>query len=119
MLTHDASAAFYIPGSSDLFGSIVIGDHCFLGYGAILCPGVKLAENCIVGAGSVVTRSFLKPGTVIAGNPAREICSIEELRAKNEQYAMNTAHRGSKLAKKEYLLKNQELFKGYHPDYIL
>ena len=34
---------------------------------------VKIADNCIIGAGAVVTKSFLQPGTVIAGVPARVI----------------------------------------------
>jgi len=48
---------------------IIIGDNCFLGIGAILLPNVKLEEYCIVGANSVVTKSF-PAYSVIAGNPA-------------------------------------------------
>ena len=117
VLTHDASAAFYIPDSTDLFGSIFIGDHCFIGYGAILCPGVKLADHCIVGAGAVVTKSFLEPGTVISGNPAKQLMTVDELREKNTKYALDMRGLGEK--KKEYLLNNQEKFKGYHPDYLI
>ena len=40
--------------------------------GAIICPGVTLGNNVIVGAGSVVTKSF-GDNVVIAGNPARII----------------------------------------------
>lgn len=110
--THDASASYYIPGASDLFGRISIGNHCFLGMGAIILPGVTLADDCIVGAGSVVTRSFLEPGSVIAGNPAKKICTIEQLRERNEQYSLNTWGMSFQ-EKKEYLLKNEQHFKGY------
>lgn len=54
---------------------IVIGARCWLGAGAIVLPGVKLGNNVLVAAGSVVTRSF-ESNVVIAGNPARIIRSI-------------------------------------------
>ena len=108
--THDASASHFIPGTSDIFGRINIGDNCFIGIGSIILPGVTIAKDCIVGAGSVVTKSFLEPGMVIAGNPARVICTIEEARAENERYAMNI---GNVQDKKKYLLENEHRFKGY------
>ncbi|HJA27801.1 MAG TPA: sugar O-acetyltransferase [Candidatus Limosilactobacillus intestinigallinarum] len=51
---------------------ITIGDDAWIGGGAIICPGVTLGNNVIVGAGSVVTKSF-GDNVVIAGNPARVI----------------------------------------------
>lgn len=110
--THDASASYYIPGASDIFGRITIGNHCFLGMGTIVLPGVSIADDCIVGAGSVVTKSFLEPGSVIAGNPAKKLCTIEQLRDRNEKYKLNTWGK-SFLEKKEYLLANEHCFKGY------
>jgi maltose O-acetyltransferase len=51
---------------------IVIGDNVWLGGGVILCPGVSIGENTVVGAGAVVTRDL--PANVVAvGNPARVI----------------------------------------------
>ena len=108
--THDASACYYIPGASDLYGRIHIGDNCFIGMDALILPGVTLADNCIVGAGSVVTKSFCEPGSVIAGNPARKICTTEELREKNVHRALNTWGMTFQ-EKKEYLLKNETYFK--------
>jgi maltose O-acetyltransferase len=52
--------------------SIEIEDNAWLGSGAILCPGVTIGANSIVGAGSVVTRAI--PANVLAaGNPCRVI----------------------------------------------
>ena len=55
-------------------GPIHIGPDCFLGYRTFVAPGVRLGRNCIVGAHSVVTRSFPDYST-IAGVPARLIRS--------------------------------------------
>ena len=54
-----------------------------------MLPGTTIADNCIVGAGSVVTKKFNVSGMVIAGNPAKCICSIKELKQKNGKYGLN------------------------------
>jgi acetyltransferase-like isoleucine patch superfamily enzyme len=49
--------------------AVVIGHKCWIGFNSIILKGVTLSVECVVGAGSVVTRSFEK-GSIIAGNPA-------------------------------------------------
>lgn len=56
-------------------GDVSIGAYCFLGFRAIVLPGVTLGDRCVVGAGSVVTKSFPE-GSVIAGAPARLIRTL-------------------------------------------
>lgn len=63
------------------FGPIEIGDNCQIGVRATILPFVTIGENCIVGACSVVTKS-VPPNSVVAGNPARVICSMEEYEQK-------------------------------------
>lgn len=54
---------------------IVIGDNVWLGGGVIVCPGVTIGANTVVGAGAIVTRDL--PANVLAvGNPARVIRTI-------------------------------------------
>lgn len=49
---------------------IAIGDNVWLGGGVIVCPGVTIGDDTVVGAGAVVT-SDLPPGVVAFGVPAR------------------------------------------------
>jgi maltose O-acetyltransferase len=49
---------------------IAIGDNAWLGGGVIVCPGVTIGADTVVGAGSVVTRD-LPAGVLAAGSPAR------------------------------------------------
>ncbi|MFD3683739.1 sugar O-acetyltransferase [Nocardiopsis sp. NPDC058631] len=54
---------------------ITIEDNVWLGGGVIVCPGVTIGENTVVGAGSVVVRDL--PANVVAvGNPARVVREI-------------------------------------------
>jgi len=54
---------------------ITIGDNVWLGGGVIVCPGVTIGQDTVVGAGAVVTRD-LPPGVLAVGNPARVIRSL-------------------------------------------
>lgn len=62
-------------------GRVVIDRGAFVGLGSTILPGVTVGEGAVVGAGSVVTRD-VEPWTVVAGNPARLICSVDELATK-------------------------------------
>jgi maltose O-acetyltransferase len=55
---------------------IAIGDNAWLGGGVIVCPGVTIGQDTVVGAGAVVTRD-LPPGVLAVGNPARVVRPLE------------------------------------------
>ena len=55
--------------------AVTIEDNVWIGSRAIILKGVTLGAGCVVGAGSVVTRS-VPPRTVVAGNPARSIRTL-------------------------------------------
>ena len=64
ILTHDRTRGLYCHTR--------IGKNCFIGGRAIILPGIEIGDGCIVGAGSVVTKS-VPAHCVVAGNPARII----------------------------------------------
>jgi len=57
---------------------IIIGRKCWIGINAVLLPGVTLGDHTIVGAGSIVTKSFPDGNVIIAGNPAKMIRKLDE-----------------------------------------
>lgn len=67
----------------------VLGKGCWIGIGSIILPGVELGDGVIVGAGSVVTKSF-SDGVTIAGNPAKVISTrpINDQLVKNKAYLL-------------------------------
>ena len=50
---------------------IIVEDHVWIAFGVTLLKGVKISQNSVVGAGSIVTKKFLDSNVVIAGNPGK------------------------------------------------
>lgn len=75
VLSHDASPFMHV--NSYRVEKTVIGDNVFLGANSIVLPGVTIGDNVIVGAGAVVTKS-VESGHVVAGNPAKIMCTTQE-----------------------------------------
>jgi acetyltransferase-like isoleucine patch superfamily enzyme len=82
-VTHDGASRVFrerIEGGSrfgNAFAPIRVRDNCMIGLRAILLPGVTVGPDSIVGAASLVTRD-VPPGTVVAGVPARVVCTLEQ-----------------------------------------
>ncbi len=55
-------------------GPIEVGRNCWIGMSALILPGVRIGDGCVLGAGAVVTRD-LEDYTVAVGNPARPVRS--------------------------------------------
>lgn len=69
---------------------IVIGNNCFIGINAVIMMGTSIGNNCIIGAGAVVKGTFPE-NSVIAGNPARVICSLDEYVTKRKSAVLREA----------------------------
>lgn len=55
-----------------LHTDVHIGRNCFIGYGAIVLPGVRIGDSVIVTGNSVVGRD-VPSNSVVMGNPARVV----------------------------------------------
>lgn len=91
ILTHDYSRAVCcnIAGQYGNVGEAAytfIGDNVFIGVNATILMGTHIGNNSIVGAGAVVSGIF-PDNCVIAGNPAKVVCSLDEYykRRKNKE----------------------------------
>lgn len=56
---------------------VTIGDNVWIGGNAVICPGVHIGSNTVIGAGSVVTKD-IPDWAVAAGNPCRVIRGITD-----------------------------------------
>jgi len=66
IFAHDMSRVLHID--------TYIGRNCFIGAQAIIMPGVKVGDECIVASGAVVTKD-VPSHSIVAGNPAKVIRS--------------------------------------------
>lgn len=100
LLAHDASTNKYLGinyGEQSITRPIEIQDNCFIGYGAIILMGVTIGHDSIVGAGAVVSHD-VPPGSVVGGNPAKVLCTLDELIEKRRSLIISHP---------EYIQKNQ------------
>lgn len=87
-ITHDAATRVIrnLPNGNKetvLYGTIQIGNNCFIGARTTILPNVKIGDNSIIGACSLVNKDI--PSNVIAaGNPCRVICTLDEYRRKHQ-----------------------------------
>lgn len=78
--THDWASHVFIGKYNQMInssGKVTIGDNIYFGADCTVLKGVSIGNNCIIGAGSVVTKS-IPENSVAAGNPCKVICSLDE-----------------------------------------
>lgn len=75
ILCHDASTKTFLNYTK--IGRVTIGNNVFIGAESVVLPGVTIGSNVIIGANSTVTHN-VPDNTVVAGSPARVICTLEE-----------------------------------------
>ena len=84
---------------------VVLEDNVWIGDSAIICKGVTIGENSIIGAGAVVTKN-VPPNSIFAGNPAKLVKTLEN---KEFNTRANFLEDPLKLAKDFYSLDRYSL----------
>ena len=90
-ITHEGGLWIFrhrIP-NFDVFGKIKVGSNTYIGNNATILYGVEIGKNCIIGYGSVVTKS-IPPNSVVAGFPAKVISTVSEFETKMLKSNMGT-----------------------------
>ncbi len=82
ILTHDASTKKFLGYSK--IGLVTIGNNVFIGNGAIILPSTSIGDNVIIGAGTVVAND-IPSNSVVAGNPAKILCTTSEYLKRNKE----------------------------------
>lgn len=94
IICHDYSRSVLmgVPGYENIGEAreTYIGDNVFIGINSIVLMGAVIGDNCIVGAGSVVSGKF-ESNSVIAGNPAKKICTLEEYYQRRKKHELDAA----------------------------
>lgn len=94
IICHDYSRSVLmsVPGYENVGEAreTYIGDNVFIGMNSIILMGSVIGDNCIIGAGSVVSGKF-ENNSIIAGNPAKTICSLEDYYHRRKEQELNSA----------------------------
>ena len=85
-ITHDGGVWVFRDQYPDieLFGKIKVGNNVFIGAEALILLDTEIGDNSIIAARAVVKGRF-EPNSVLAGVPARRICSVDEYFEKNKK----------------------------------
>ena len=107
LVTHDAATRVIrnLPDGNKqtvIYGTIDIGKNCFIGCRTTILPNVKIGDNTIIGACSLVC-SDIPSNVVAAGVPCKVICTLDEYREKNKEDFLYIVSLPPE-KKKEYLL---------------
>lgn len=98
---------YYKDENLEICGKIKVGSYTSIGDNVMIMPGVTIGERCIVGGGSVVTKS-IPDGCMVAGNPAKFIGFTEDFYKKIKETGDFGCHKMTEDEKKEFFLSQTE-----------
>jgi hypothetical protein len=93
IMTHDWGSLVFRAKYHDFInstGRVIIGSNIYFGTDVIILKGVTIGDNCIIGAGSLVTKS-IPANSVAAGIPCKVVCSIDDYYQKRKEHALKEA----------------------------
>lgn len=105
---------YYNNPTLDYFGKIKIGDYTYIGENCMIMPGVTIGTRCMIGAGTVLTKS-VPDGCMVAGNPCRFIGYTDNFYQKIIKFDVKTAGKSASDKKKILLELTEDSFikKGF------
>lgn len=107
VLGHDYSRSVLRRAYGEVIGEAkktIIGDNVFIGVNSIILMGTKIGDNCIIAAGSVCTGTY-PSNSVIAGNPAKVILSLDDYYKKRVNSFVSEAKMYAKYFYEVYKIK--------------
>lgn len=92
-ITHDGGTLLFRKDVPDLeiTAPIIVGNDVYIGVRSIILPGVTIGDNCVIGAGSIVTRD-VPSNSVVAGVPAKVIKSTDGYLQKLKENSLGLGH---------------------------
>ena len=93
ILTHDWASFVFRNKYHDFVnssGRVEIGSNIYIGTNVIVLRGVTIGDNCVIGAGSVVTHD-IPANSVAVGAPCRVVCSLDEYYQKRKVKGLQEA----------------------------
>lgn len=92
-LTHDGGTLIYRNKIPDLeiTKPIIVGNNVYFGNRVIILPGVRIGDNVVIGAGSIVTKN-VPDNSVVAGIPAKIIKSGDAYLEKLKNESLKLGH---------------------------
>lgn len=119
IMTHDwASGVFrhvfhnILPSS----GKVKIGNNIYFGTNVVVLKGVTIGDNCVVAAGSIITKS-IPANSVVAGVPAKVICSLEEYYEKRKNVCIEEAFEYARSIVERY--NRMPTVEDFHEEFVL
>lgn len=104
IMTHDwASGVFrnvfhnILPSS----GKVKIGNNIYFGTDVIVLKGVTIGDNCVIAAGSIITKN-IPSNSVVAGAPAKVLCSLEDYYEKRKKVCIAEAFEYARSIKERF-----------------
>lgn len=92
-ITHDGGTLLFrykIP-DLEITKPITLGDNVYIGMNTMILPGVRIGNNCIIGAGSIVSKD-IPDNSVAVGTPARVIKTLDEYFEKIQKESLHLGH---------------------------